>query len=780
MTRVLRYLLPQALLLLQLFACNATTINKALKKDEPAVIAPDPVVVPVPTKLGFTGPTTINLGLCTSTAFIITLLNASDVATATETLSTISLSGVGSGAFYTAAGCGGASTTSVTIPAGATSVSVYFKDNTLDALTLNAHDVSGLLTDATLSRTVTSLAPASVSISTTVPLAEALYSANGPVVPSATAPLTPTGAGTTPSTAVATPTAAILTPTGTGLTASAGSGTQPTGTIPTPYNATLGTPIDVTVTTSFPAAATPACTVKAPFAAIGCTPSTFTVPASGGLTPSPAGSMNFQIRAKASNALASDYRDSNTLTAQQIIYRQVSNTYNNNTTGDTFTNAMAVYNGKLYFQGNNSVGFTKLFAYDPTGTGTLTQISNICGSTCNDNPTSLTVFSGKLYFAASSTNTNWGKLYSYTDASGGSITQISNTFAGSNDNIQTANNTINFTIVGSNMYFVASISGGYQKLFQLTSAGVLTQVCNSTGTVAANSAPSQLTVHNGKLFFVANAAGGFSKIFSWDGTTAYQLTNTVNNAGASDFPTYLTSIGTKLYFVARNASNVPKIFVYNDVATPTLTQFSNLRNDATLTDNPGYLTVYNSKLYFSALSLLGVSKLFVSDGTTITQLSNTRKNNNASDAIFGITGPSAYQLFYVYNARMYFNATNSANKSKLFEYNDSTGLVRQVSNSRSDGSDSATSIVGYNNKLYFFSIRAVIGFNTNYKIYSFDPATSEFLQVTDTTQGQEISNDYYTTTSIMTLANRIYFLANNLNNATKIHSICDTTTGCTD
>ena len=104
-----------------------------------------------PTKLVFTGPSSATAGAC-STAMTVTRQDVNSNAAAPASSTSVLLSGVGSGSFYTASDCLSGAVTSTSIPSGQSAVTLYFKDATAESLTL-AVAATGL-TGATLAYTV--------------------------------------------------------------------------------------------------------------------------------------------------------------------------------------------------------------------------------------------------------------------------------------------------------------------------------------------------------------------------------------------------------------------------------------------------------------------------------------------------------------------------------------------------------------------------------------------------------------------------------------------------
>ncbi len=120
--------------------------------------------------INFTGPTSVVAGLC-SAAFTVTLADAVGTAVVTPNnvgLTINGLSGSVDGKFYTSSSCaGGGSATTITIPANASSLTIYFKDRGAEVLSLFISDPNAVLVTSP-TRTM-SVSPSALAIVTPSP-----------------------------------------------------------------------------------------------------------------------------------------------------------------------------------------------------------------------------------------------------------------------------------------------------------------------------------------------------------------------------------------------------------------------------------------------------------------------------------------------------------------------------------------------------------------------------------------------------------------------------------
>ncbi|MFC1669202.1 hypothetical protein ACFL20_02340 [Spirochaetota bacterium] len=346
------------------------------------------------------------------------------------------------------------------------------------------------------------------------------------------------------------------------------------------------------------------------------------------------------------------------------------------------------------------------------------QISNTTGNQgSNDDPKKLIVYNNKLFFSSNIAGTI-NKLYSY-DSSMDTVTQVSNTYAdsGSDD--------VLYPVVCNEKLFLS-----LRKNFNLQNlmsyddfTGVITQISNIHPT--GDDRPNFMTVYNNKIFFSARSENTYYELHRYDDNdgSLNQVADIVNlandiNPSDSDIDSQFTIIyNNKLFFVAGKPSN--KYYSYDD-NTGILTQISNtfpFNND--FAQNPGQRPViYNNKLFFPAHNGNGVSKLYSYDDSTgvLRQVSSIRNSNN-QDYPRHLT---------VYNNKLFFIADKFSGVSKIFSYDDNNGALVQVSDC-ANNDDAPNHLIIYNNKL-FFKANNYYGYS---KLFSYDDINGDLKQVSN-------------------------------------------------
>jgi hypothetical protein len=214
---------------------------------------------------------------------------------------------------------------------------------------------------------------------------------------------------------------------------------------------------------------------------------------------------------------------------------------------------IAIANNFLFFSAKNTSGFNKLFKYcDGNGCGSqsVSQISNIAGSTADDVISSVVGFIGNLAFSANNSQGK-NKLFIYSSDTS-SISQISDINTGANDNPNS------LIVNGADLYFIANKTSSNQKLFKYHS-GTITQL--SDFLTSGSDTIQGLISYNGSIFISAKNSSNVNHLYRLNSTLNKldQITNL--NSGAGDDVRNLLLVGANLYFIG-NVSGNYKMYRY--------------------------------------------------------------------------------------------------------------------------------------------------------------------------------------------------------------------------
>jgi ELWxxDGT repeat protein len=209
---------------------------------------------------------------------------------------------------------------------------------------------------------------------------------------------------------------------------------------------------------------------------------------------------------------------------------------------------LTVFEGKLYFAATHAATGRELYEYD--GTTFKSYELNMSGDTFEplsvSNPQNeLIEFNGKLYFAGEQSAATGIELFSFDPASG--IKSAATIEAGPGDSRPGE-----FAVYDGALYFAATTSVAGRELYQFDGS-TATQLSLSPG--AADSNPTDLTVNDGVLYFAATSTNALS-LFGDIGTELFALDGTSLNAAdlnpgtGSSAPTDLAAAGGVLFFAA--------------------------------------------------------------------------------------------------------------------------------------------------------------------------------------------------------------------------------------
>ncbi|OYZ17168.1 MAG: hypothetical protein B7Y39_15590 [Bdellovibrio sp. 28-41-41] len=487
-------------------------------------------------------------------------------------------------------------------------------------------------------------------------------------------------------------------------------GSLPSGSGATTLNGSETFTANISVTAVFPDGVTQSCNLLHPFSSKNCSLTGFTFSDSEIST-----STTLSVQAVSSNSSATATLDSNSLPVKKMVVEQVSSIDKGGFYGSVLYSNRTEFNGAFYYVANNSNSVPKIFKLSGT---TLTEFSNTSGNqSTSDNPNIFKEFNSELYFSALNSS-SVVKLYK---TNGTTITQVSN-ITGSQS---VADTPARFTLYGGKAYFIASLSASVRKVYSIDSSGVITQISNTTGNNAVSDLPNYLMVWKNKLYFSSNIASGISKLFSYDGTTIKQISD-IRGSTISDGIASPYAATDYIYFWAFNQNSVLKLFKTDGV---TVTQVSNTKNSENAGDLlsaapanlPGQIE-FNGKFYFWAQNSNNVFKLYVTDGSTVTQFSNTVNSNSIHDYVDNYLGNP--KIIMVFNGMLYFASAKSLDVVKLFKTDGNT--ITEVSNTAGDGITDYVQLRGvYSDDLYF------TGYDSNSKEKLFKTNGTHVTRVMD-------------------------------------------------
>ncbi|UBF29908.1 FG-GAP-like repeat-containing protein (plasmid) [Kovacikia minuta CCNUW1] len=300
-----------------------------------------------------------------------------------------------------------------------------------------------------------------------------------------------------------------------------------------------------------------------------------------------------------------------------------------NSSGDSNPSEMIAMGSILYFNATDGTNGRELWKSDGTAAGTM-MVKNINTTTNSDgtpggsNPLDLTIFKGKIYFAAF-TGANGYEPWVSDGTSTGTVLLKEISYRAA-DNIPDSF-PYNFIEMNGVLYFVATQyvnpsgtdTGVGVSLWKTdgTSGGtVLVKDINTTAHYgdAGDTPIYEITKIGNTLFLSAtNGTDGY-QLWSSNGTSGgTAVVRTVNSPTGAD-PVDLTPVGTTLYYAAKDSTGGVELWKSDGTSGGTV-QVKDIYSGST-GSYPHSLTNINGTLYFSAIDSSSGREAWKSDGTS--------------------------------------------------------------------------------------------------------------------------------------------------------------------
>ncbi len=365
--------------------------------------------------------------------------------------------------------------------------------------------------------------------------------------------------------------------------------------------------------------------------------------------------------------------------------QRISDIRSGSSAGISWTDHWIVYNGALYFVGNDGSYGDELYSYDGSS---FTRISDIYSGSNSSSPNYLTVFNDKLYFSAY--NSSYGtELYVYD---GTSVDTVSDYASGSTSGFGWGG----MAVFNNKLYYQGYSSTTGYELYSYDGTDIALAADIKSGSDnngwINSSYPKDFTVFGDKLFFSAEDATIGGELFYYDGSTTtgidiYSGSSTSGDPNSS-WPYSSAVFNDTLYFRANDGTNGDELWGYDtatgarlikDIAPGTYTSGSSTYQNSS---SPYELTVFNNKLYFSATDGYNVTgtagqELWYYDGNDAGRVADIRAGSN---------GSSPYNLFATTD-KLYFSAADASSGTEPYflSAGDPFPSITSVTSTTSDG-----------------------------------------------------------------------------------------------
>ncbi|MCW2784036.1 MAG: hypothetical protein JWP74_553 [Marmoricola sp.] len=248
--------------------------------------------------------------------------------------------------------------------------------------------------------------------------------------------------------------------------------------------------------------------------------------------------------------------------------------------------------GSVVVFGANATGTNDGMPWASDGTAKGTKLL----STVANDPQDFVAFKGAVYFSADDAD---GRELWKTDGTPAGTKLFANINAGAG----VGSGPADLTVVGSNLYFVATPSGSAQQLFSLSAPpavgpAFLHQVTSFTGTTQINA----LAAWGSKIVFASSATAG-TGLEPWisDGTSnGTKILMNIAPGAASSSPNEFTPVGSYVYFRADTAASGEELWRSDGTGNAgATTQVADLWPGSS-GSNPTDLYAFGNELLFSA------------------------------------------------------------------------------------------------------------------------------------------------------------------------------------
>jgi ELWxxDGT repeat protein len=301
-------------------------------------------------------------------------------------------------------------------------------------------------------------------------------------------------------------------------------------------------------------------------------------------------------------------------------------------------------------------------------------------------PASLTVYNGRLLFAAN--NGTADGLWS-TDGSSGNAILLKN--------IKVVGY---FTQLGNILYFDGYDATHGSELWATDGTAAGTVLVKEIVSGSFGSDPQEMATYNGKLYFSANDGIHGFELWQSDGTAAGTvMVKDILPGKKGGFAEYISVYKGKMYFASYDTTGREGLWESDGTAAGTLPvkRVQPSPGPSQFPGHVGHYTEYKNRLYFQGNNDTTGGELWSTDGTAAGTVLVKDINPGANSSI-----PTNFMVF---NDKLYFMAVDSFAYSYNLWMTDGTssGTVKVLATSQTGHLDATRPMAIYNGNLYFAS-----------------------------------------------------------------------------
>lgn len=384
---------------------------------------------------------------------------------------------------------------------------------------------------------------------------------------------------------------------------------------------------------------------------------------------------------------------------------------------DYYDSFLLEYHGKAYFSANDGINGTELWVTDGTAAGTE-RVTDIWPGSGSSFPKSRIVFNDLIYFSAY--DTLYGMELWATDGTSGGTFLVKDIYPGFNGNLPNGSGANNFIVYNNRLFFSAVDAAHGNELWSSDGTDAGTALVKDINPGVAFGSCSGFIVHDGLLFFTAKDAVHGYELWKSDGTTNGTVMVKDIFPGLNDGYAYgqWCDYNDKLYFSANDGVHGFEMWETN--GTDTGTQMIIDLYPGQGSGYPSGIAVYQNAMFFAATDSAHGREVFKSDGTAAGTVL-------VKDIIAGTTGSFPTPMIPHRN-KLYFKASDPNYGGELWETDGTDSGTHMVSDIRPGVAASfPRNFTSFDNKLYFIAIQNA---TDGYQLFRYNDSTGIVSQVT--------------------------------------------------
>lgn len=220
---------------------------------------------------------------------------------------------------------------------------------------------------------------------------------------------------------------------------------------------------------------------------------------------------------------------------------------------------LTVFDGKLYFAADDGVSGMELWRSDGTPGGT-SPVKDIAAGESGSTPAALQVLGDALYFVAAAAPMEFRLWKTQGDAASTVAVAGAEQLA----------NPGQLTVVGNRLFFAATHSRYGNELWVIDRAGAMPRLVKDIRPGSEDGKPSELTAVGDAVFFVATDGQHGWELWKSDGSSGgTSMVKDIRPGLMTSQPTYLTAAGRLLFFTANDAASGVELWKSDGTAAGT-------------------------------------------------------------------------------------------------------------------------------------------------------------------------------------------------------------------